>query len=56
MSGGRRGAEGEGETESPQSREPSMDLDPRTLGSSSEPKADNNQLSHPGALKAEFIE
>ena len=29
--------------------EPNADLDPRTLGSQSEPKADTQPLSHPGA-------
>ena len=34
-------------------REPDVGLDPRTLGSQPEPKADGQPLSHPGApLKA----
>ena len=41
MSRGRGvGAEGEGETDSPLSREPDLGLDPRTLRSGPEPKAD----------------
>ena len=31
-------------------REPNMGLDPRTLGSQPEPKADAQTLSHPGVL------
>jgi len=38
MNGG--GVEGEGEADSPLSREPDVGLDPRTLGSWPEPKAD----------------
>ena len=32
-------------------REPDMGLNPRTLGSQSEPKVDAQPLSHPGAFK-----
>ncbi|XP_064429851.1 pirin isoform X11 [Mirounga angustirostris] len=41
-------AVGEGEAGFPPSREPDAGLDPRTLGSRPEPKADAQQLSHPG--------
>ena len=40
---------GEGEVDSPLSREPDAGLDPRTLRSWSELKETLNQLSHPGA-------
>ena len=35
-------------------REPDVGLDPRTLGSQPEPKADAQPLSHPGALAYKF--
>jgi len=38
--GAQAGGVGEGEAGFPQSREPDVGLDPRTLGSLSEPKAD----------------
>ena len=46
---GRDRGEGKGEADSPLSREPDMGLDPRTLGSQPEPKADAQPLSHPAA-------
>ena len=49
QAGGVAGGEGEGETGSPLSREADMGLDPRTLGSQPEPKADTQPLSHPDA-------
>ena len=42
-------AEAEGEASSPLSREPHVGLDPTTLGSCPEPKADAQPLCHPGA-------
>ena len=41
-------AETEGETGSPWSREPDVGLNPRTLGSGSEPKADAQLIEPPG--------
>ena len=35
--------------------EPSVGLNPRTLGSCPEPKADAQLLSHPGALNSIFL-
>ena len=46
MGGGEGGAEGEGEADAPQSREPGGELDPRTLRSGPEQKADAQPLSH----------
>jgi len=43
------GGVGEGEAGFPRSREPNAGLDPRTLGSRPEPKADAERPSHPGA-------
>ena len=37
------------EREAGSHREPNVGLDPRTLGSHPEPKADAQPLSHPGA-------
>ena len=42
------------ETQAPR-REPDADLDPRTLGSHAEPKADTQPLSHPGAPFLSFL-
>ena len=36
-------------------REPNIGLDPRTLGSQSEPKADAQPLSHPGTPSSSFL-
>ena len=41
---------GKGEADSLPSREPNIGLDPRTLGSQLEPKADTQPLSHSGML------
>ena len=48
-------AEGEGEAGSLLSREPDAGLDPRTLGSRPEPKADTQPLNHPGAPHTTFL-
>ena len=36
-------------------REPNGGLDPRTLGSCPEPKANTQPLSHPGALRLKML-
>ncbi|XP_073758103.1 BCLAF1 and THRAP3 family member 3 isoform X5 [Callorhinus ursinus] len=53
--GTQAGGVGEGEAGFPWSREPDAGLDPRTLGSRLEPKADAQQLSHPGAPQLFFF-
>ena len=46
--GGRGGDTGRGKRKQAPCREPDVGLDPGTLGSCPEPKADGQPLSHPG--------